>query len=122
MIGSKFDPIPFELAAEFAVIVDRAIEDDDQIAVTCRHGLSALRDVDDRQTLESESGLLARDVPFPDTMVVWSAVSEKRDRFPDGRGVGATDYGEEAAHREDIATNASPLLLAASPIQRAFSS
>jgi hypothetical protein len=62
----------FELAAQFAVVVDLAVEGDDELAVGAVHGLrAALRQVDDGQAAVAEGDSSVIGEPF--AVAVWAA-------------------------------------------------
>jgi hypothetical protein len=90
----------FELAAQFAVVVDFAVEGDDELAVCALHRLcAALGEVDDGQAAVAEGDAAVVGEPF--AMAVWAAgghvVADGAQLCPVRRGGGGGE-GVEAGY------------------------
>ena len=72
----------FQFPAQFQMIVDLAVEDDDGVAVLGKDGLIAALNVDDLQARRAQRDGLG----FKDALLVRTAMDERRNRILDAAG------------------------------------
>jgi hypothetical protein len=84
----------FQFLAQFRVVIQFSVEDQDGIALVGRHGLIAVLKVDDAEPHGSQRHFGG----FPDTLLVRSAMNQRSRDFPDPIRIGSSPKMSEPSY------------------------
>ena len=89
--GAEFVAARFQFRAQFLVVVNLAVEDDDRVAVFRGNGLVARGEVDDFQP----RGAQGNQVRFENALLVRPAVDDRGNGAPNPVGIGRPGFARE---------------------------